>query len=83
MIDALDAAIASDAVRGTEKAQEGGFRMTTPGAGLAGPSDLTGLASAQSYAAGMLEAFSNAASGAEAFAADLDGHGSTVRRWPR
>lgn len=50
--------------------------MTTPGAGLAGgPSEITGLASARAYAAGMREAFSSAACGAEAFAARLDGHG--------
>ena len=49
--------------------------MTTPTAGPAGSPEISGLASAQAYASGMNEAYTIAATGAETFAAGLDGHG--------
>ena len=48
--------------------------MTTPAAETGG-SEITGLASAQTYAAAMAQAYARTATGTEAFAAGLSGHG--------
>ena len=49
--------------------------MTKPGAGGNGPPEVTGLGSAREYAAGMVQAFTRAATGTQTFAAGLGGHG--------